>query len=264
MTIDKGCLMNNGAMKVNYQLKLDEITKKLEGQEELPSILLHSCCGPCSSYVVTYLMQWFDITVLYYNPNIYPEQEYEHRLAEQARLLKELNVPLIHLPYDHQEYLDYVRGLEGEPEGGVRCAKCFELRLLKTRELAAERGFDYFATTLTVSPHKNAAVINRIGEALSIGKACPGSVCTGDGKVSRGSACGGYVHETDVHGGDVHGTAAHRADACGGDEDIDCSPLWLPSDFKKRDGYKKSIALSKQYGLYRQDYCGCEFAMEHS
>ena len=195
---------------MNYQKELDKITQMLQQQGVKPKLLLHSCCGPCSSYVVTYLLQWFDITVLYYNPNIYPEAEYDHRLAEQTRLLKELGVLLMQVPYDHQEFLDYVSGLEGELEGGARCAKCFELRLRKTRELAAEGDFDYFATTLTVSPHKNAVVINHIGEL----------------------------------------TAGHDR------------PLWLLSDFKKRDGYKKSIELSKQYGLYRQDYCGCEFAMD--
>lgn len=198
-------------IKTNYQVELDKITKEIERQGVKPKILLHSCCGPCSSYVVTYLLQWFDITVFYYNPNIYPELEYDHRLAEQARLLKALDIPLLQVPYDHQEFLDYVQGFESEPEGGARCAKCFELRLQKTLELAEKGGFDYFATTLTVSPHKNAMVINRIGQSI------------------ESSAAG--------------------------------SVLWLPSDFKKRDGYKKSIELSKQYGLYRQEYCGCEFAM---
>ena len=201
--------------KVNYQLELDKITCEIEKRGESPSILLHSCCGPCSSYVVTYLMQWFHVTVLYYNPNIFPEEEYDHRLAEQARLLKELGVPLIDIPYDHQEYLDYVQGLEGEREGGARCARCFELRLRKTRELARDGGFHYFATTLTVSPHKNAMVINQIGEELA---------------------------------GNPEGVIGS---------------MWLPSDFKKRDGYKKSIQLSETYDLYRQNYCGCEFAMEH-
>ena len=184
-------------------------------QGRVPSILLHSCCGPCSSYVVTYLQQWFAVTVLYYNPNIFPQEEYEHRLSEQARLLKELQVPLLTVPYDHQEFLDGVQGLEGEPEGGVRCEECFRLRLRKTRELALSGGFEYFATTLTVSPHKNAMVINRVGLELAA--------------------------ELDPENGRL---------------------LWLPSDFKKKDGYKKSILLSKQYDLYRQEYCGCEFAME--
>ena len=136
------------------------------------------------------------------------------------------------MPYDHQEFLDAVRGFEHEPEGGARCARCFELRLRKTRELAIEGGFDYFATTLTVSPHKNAVVINRIGEALAA-----------------------EVDDPDH----VYGKGEERPEKGHGSK-----PVWLPSDFKKRDGYKKSIALSKQYGLYRQDYCGCEFALEVS
>ena len=215
--------------KVNYQRLLDEITNKLESEGRAASLLLHSCCGPCSSYVVTYLKQWFDITVLYYNPNIYPEEEYDHRLSEQARLLEELGVPLIAVPYDHQEFLDRVQGLESEPEGGRRCAACFELRLEKALQVAKEGGFSYFATTLTVSPHKNAVVINRIGEELA---------------------------------------AAEKTDNNPMEEAEDSREnisfvKWLPSDFKKRDGYKQSIELSKKYNLYRQDYCGCEFAMGH-
>ena len=193
--------------KVNYQLALDQIIEKQTMENKVPALLLHSCCGPCSSYVVTYLMQYFRITVLYYNPNIYPEEEYQLRLREQARLLRELKIPLLEIGYDHQEFLDAVRGLEAEPEGGARCRTCFELRMKKTRDIAEQKEFDYFCTTLTVSPHKNAMVINQVGKEL----------------------------ETEMI-------------------------LWLPSDFKKREGYKKSIELSKEYQLYRQDYCGCEFA----
>ena len=191
---------------VNYQKKLDAVIKEAADSALVPTLLLHSCCGPCSSYVVTYLKDFFKVTVFYYNPNIYPEQEYQHRLSEQARLLKELGIDLIEKGYCHEEFLDQVRGLEAEPEGGKRCTQCFRLRLSRTAELAKELGFDYFCTTLTVSPHKNAMVINAVGREL----------------------------ENEV--------------------------LWLPSDFKKRDGYKRSIELSGKYGLYRQDYCGCEFA----
>ena len=199
--------MNN----INYQTKLDAIISDLAARNLRPSLLLHSCCGPCSSYVVTYLKTWFDITVLYYNPNIYPEEEYAHRLAEQKRLLRELCIPILEVLYDHREFVNYVSGLEAEREGGARCERCFELRLRKTMELAREQGFAYFATTLTVSPHKNAMVINRIGQEL--------------------------------------------------EEELSTdTPLWLPSDFKKKDGYKKSIELTRKYDLYRQDYCGCEFA----
>jgi len=192
--------------KINYQKLLDEVIDRISVYDQKPSLLLHSCCGPCSSYVVTYLKEYFNVTVFFYNPNIYPEEEYLHRLSEQRRLLKELDVELIEKGYDHTEFLECAKGYESEPEGGARCERCFNLRLKKTHDLAVELGFEYFCTTLTVSPHKNAFIINEIGERLS--------------------------------------------------ENI----LWLPSDFKKRDGYKRSIELSKQYNLYRQDYCGCEFA----
>ena len=195
--------------KINYQLKLEEITG---GLEKRPSLLLHSCCGPCSSYCLEYLKGFFDITVLYYNPNIFPQEEFFRRLSEQKRLIDdymegiELTVP----EYDHSEFTNYVKGLEGEPEGGARCAKCFELRLEKTARLAYEKGYDFFGTTLTVSPHKNARVINGIGERIA--------------------------------------------------GEFTISPSWLYSDFKKKNGYKISIELSQKYGLYRQNFCGCEFA----
>ena len=204
--------------KINFQRKLDQILDEIEQQGSRPSLLLHSCCGPCSSYVVTYLKAFFDLTVFYYNPNIYPEEEYQHRLSEQTRLLRELSVPLLHLPYDHKEFLQYTKGYEKEPEGGARCEKCFELRLQKTCECALKGGFDWFCTTLTVSPHKNAMVINRVGEEIASGK-------KGILRAQKKTV------------------------------------LWLPSDFKKKEGYKKSIELSRQYGLYRQEYCGCEYAM---
>jgi len=198
---------------VNYQLELDRIIQKEQAKGRVPTLLLHSCCGPCSSYVVTYLQNYFKVTVLYYNPNIYPEEEYDHRLSEQARLLKALDVPLLTLPYDHGDYLSRVSGLESEPEGGRRCEECFLLRLEKTYELAVQGHFDYFCTTLTVSPHKNAFVINQVGM---------------------------MIQKTE--------------------EEKDGAVMWLPSDFKKREGYKRSIELSKQFDLYRQTYCGCEFA----
>jgi len=198
----------NVRQKINYQNKLDEILRNIVSDGKVPRLLLHSCCGPCSSYVVSYLRDYFGITVFYYNPNIYPEEEYRHRLSEQKRLLELFGIPLLDADYNHQEFLDVARGFESEPEGGARCEKCFELRLRKTREIAGARGFDYYCTTLTVSPHKNALIINRVGESLDDGT----------------------------------------------------KPLWLPSDFKKREGYKKSIELSRLYDLYRQDYCGCEFA----
>ncbi len=204
--------------KVNYQLEMDEILKKITESKERPSLLIHSCCGPCSSYCLSYLRDYFDITVFYYNPNIFPEEEYDHRLAEQVKIIDALNkepetlspIFFISLPYVHEEFTDYVKGLESEREGGARCRKCFELRIGKTADLAREKSFDYFCTTLTVSPHKNAFIINEVGKESA---------------------------------------------------ENNENPLWLVSDFKKRNGYKISIDLSKKYDLYRQQYCGCEFSL---
>ena len=195
--------------KINYQLKLEEI---LEGLDKRPSLLLHSCCGPCSSYCLEYLKKYFDITVLYYNPNIFPEEEFDRRAAEQRRLIEECmdGVKLIISSYDHSEFTEYVKGYEAEPEGGARCGKCFELRLEKTARTAKERGFDFFGTTLTVSPHKNAQIINSVGERIA--------------------------------------------------QEFTIAPAWLYSDFKKKNGYRISIELSQKYGLYRQNFCGCEYA----
>ena len=213
--------------KRNYQKDLEKILT----QEHLtkpsdttcppaPSLLLHSCCAPCSSYVLHYLSDYFRITVLYYNPNIYPEEEYVHRVAEQKRLIAQMPfrypVSLIEGRFLPQEFYDAVRGLEQIPEGGSRCHACFRLRLSYTAKLeeaarvAREGNFDYFTTTLTISPLKNAQKLNEIGEELS----------------------GQY------------------------------GVRWLPSDFKKKNGYKTSIALSAEYGLYRQDYCGCVFSRQ--
>ena len=197
----------DGSMeKRNYQKELDGVIGGLTGR---PSLLLQSCCGPCSSYVLEYLTKYFDVTVFFYDPNIRPEAEYEKRLDTLKGLLSAM--PMDHTPalLEHgwrgEDFLRAARGLEREPEGGERCTACFRLRLGETARTAAEWGFDWFGTTLTVSPHKDAERINRIGEELA----------------------GEY------------------------------GVKWLPSDFKKRDGYLRSIQLSKQYGLYRQDYCGC-------
>lgn len=202
---------------LNYQKKLDHILEEVLCHDTKPSLLLHSCCGPCSSYCLSYLYQYFDITVFYYNPNIDPKEEYDHRLSVQRALIDRLNADLdakicfLEGEYDHNDFLIASQGLELEPEGGKRCSKCFSLRLNKTCQKAAELGFDYFGTTLTVSPHKNALVINEIGME----------------------------------------TAKTIENA---------SVFWLPSDFKKKNGYQISIQLSRKYDLYRQDYCGCEFA----
>ena len=194
-------------VKRNYQKELEAVLASLNGERK--RLLLHSCCGPCSSYCLEYLTQHFDVTVFFYNPCILPEAEFEKRLYWQRRLLETApfgkGVELIVPDRDEAAFWAAADGLEQEPEGGARCTECFSLRLGKTRDHAEEKGFDYFATTLTVSPHKNAELINTLGFALAEG-----------GK-----------------------------------------SLWLPSDFKKRDGYRRSIALSHEYGLYRQSWCGC-------
>ena len=203
-------------MKTNYQLVLDSELQRIVSSGATPSLLLHSCCGPCSSYVLEYLSRYFRITVLYYNPNIWPASEFDLRAETQKNLLAAARydnpVDIIIPEYDHGEFSAVSAGLEGEPEGGARCLRCFELRLGKTAELASKGGYDYFSTTLSVSPHKDAVALNRIGLE-----------------------------------------AAAR-----------CGVPYLCSDFKKRDGYKRSIELSAKYGLYRQDYCGCEFSLRSS
>jgi hypothetical protein len=193
--------------KINYQKKLDEVLNGL-GQRR-PRLLLQGCCGPCSSYVLEYLTQYFQVTLLFYNPNIRPKEEYDKRLAALKQLLAAMPtaspVEIMETGWRGTEYMEAIAGLEQEPEGGSRCTVCFQLRLEETARLAKAGEYDFFATTLTVSPHKNAALLNQIGEEL----------------------------------GQQYGV------------------LWLPSDFKKRNGYLRSIQLSKEYGIYRQEYCGC-------
>lgn len=200
--------------KINYQKLLDKQLSSLG--KEVPTLLLHSCCAPCSSYCIEYLSQFFKITVYYYNPNIFPDEEYQYRAKEQQRLISEMPtkhpVKYISSDYDSHNFFETVKGLENEPEGGKRCQKCFELRLRKTAIKASELDFDYFTTTLTISPLKNAQLINEIG--------------------------------------------MHIAD--------EFNVVWLPSDFKKNEGYKRSIQLSKDYNLYRQNYCGCVFSKNKS
>ena len=199
-------------MKENYQRQLDGIIEGHQRAGEIPSLFLHSCCGPCSSYVLEYLARYFRITLFYYNPNMDTAEEYIRRTDTVRLLLASASYPhpvsLQAAPYDHGPFLRAAAGLENEPEGGARCTRCFELRLEEAARLAALGGFDYYASTLTVSPHKDAERINRIGREM------------------------GYRY----------GVA------------------WLPSDFKKKEGFKRSTVLSRQYGLYRQDYCGCEFS----
>lgn len=194
---------------MNYQNELKKIINSLDYK---PKLLLHSCCGPCSTQVINYLIKYFDITVLYYNPNIEPIDEYIHRKNEQIRFIKEFgcNVGFLDCDYDNEAFRKKVRGLETYPEGGARCPSCFLLRLEYTARKAYELGFDYFGTTLTVSPYKNSKQINALGRFLE--------------------------NKYQVK--------------------------YLYSDFKKEDGYKKSIEYSKKYNLYRQDYCGCLFSKQ--
>ena len=196
--------------KVNYQKELDKIIENNTATK--PRLLLHSCCAPCSSYVLEYLSRYFDITVFYFNPNISPKDEYIKRVDEVKRLIKEMpacaDVKFIEGRYEPSEFYEAAKGLEDAPEGGERCLKCFELRLNEAAKTAAETGAEYVCTTLTISPLKSAENLNRIGEE----------------------------------------TAARYG------------VKWLPSDFKKKNGYKRSIELSNEYNLFRQNYCGCVFS----
>ena len=197
--------------KRNYMRELDGIVEQSGGRR--PRVLLHSCCGPCSSAVLENLIRNFEVTLLWYNPNLYPQEEFDRRFATQLELIEKMglaeDVPVLAESRKHEDYLARVKGLENEPEGGARCTECFRQRLVECAKLAKQYGFDYFCTTLTLSRHKDAVRINALGE--EIGKA--------------------------------FGVA------------------WLPSDFKKRGGEERSRQLSAQYGLYRQNYCGCEFSM---
>jgi hypothetical protein len=196
---------------VNYQKWLNEKLKELENGKK-PTLLLHACCAPCSTYCLDYLKKYFDITILFYNPNISPTDEYERRLNEITRYIKYAhktdNIKLKEIGYNPSEYNSLVKGLEDEKEGGMRCLKCYRLRLEKTAQIAKENNYDFFTTTLTISPYKNSAVLNQIGKEVAE-------------KFNVG---------------------------------------YLFSDFKKNDGYKKSIEFSKKYDLYRQDYCGCIYS----
>ena len=199
---------------MNYQIELDKTIGRIESEAILrtPKLLIHSCCAPCSSYVLEYLSNYFAITVYYYNPNIYPEEEYLRRVKEQEQLIEsmEFKNPVMFMKgdYDTNKYYELIKGHEGDKEGNERCFLCYRLRLEEAARVAKEGGYEFFTTTLTISPHKDAVKLNEIGEELA---------------TSYGV-------------------------------------LFLPSDFKKRNGYKRSIELSDKYGLYRQDYCGCVFS----
>ncbi|HBA63162.1 MAG TPA: hypothetical protein DCZ20_04825 [Lachnospiraceae bacterium] len=197
---------------MNYQKELDQLIAVLKKEERVPRLLLHSCCAPCSSYVLEYLSEYFEITVFYYNPNIYPEEEYTKRIVEQQMLISAMPVkhPVTFLagPYEKEKFYCMAGGMENIKEGGERCFCCYRLRLSEAARMAKAGGFDYFTTTLSISPMKNAQKLNEIGQEA----------------------------------GNAYGVP------------------YLKSDFKKRNGYKRSTELSKEYGLYRQDYCGCVYS----
>lgn len=199
------------SQKINYQKELDKIIERITAENTTPTLLLHSCCAPCSSYVLSYLAEYFSITVFYYNPNIYPESEYLYRVGEVKRLIEELpvknKISFVEGKYEPDRFFEMSKGYENEKEGGERCFKCYELRLKEAALIAEKGGFDYFTTTLSISPHKNAEKLNEIGQKCAVGKA-----------------------------------------------------RYLPSDFKKKNGFKESIRLSEKYNLYRQNYCGCVFS----
>ncbi len=199
-------------MKINYQKVLDDTISKIKGNK--PTLLLHACCAPCSSYVLEYLNKYFEITLYFYNPNIYPEGEFVFRADELKRLVREmkLDVKIVVEEYDNIKFESVVKGYEDMPEGSSRCFKCYRLRLEKSIKYAVDKGFDYVTTTLSISPYKNAEKLNGIGEEL----------------------------------GKVYGIN------------------YLFSDFKKKNGYKRSCELSQIYNLYRQDYCGCKYSKQYA
>ena len=194
-------------MKQNYDVLMQEQINKLDHR---PKLLLHSCCGPCSTACIERLTDNFDVSVLYYNPNIEPREEYELRKKNQKKFLDAIGIELIDCDYNNETFRDKTKGLEEEPEGGARCSVCFTLRLEYTADKAKELGFEYFTTTLTVSPYKNSQIINQIGSRI----------------------------------GEQKGIN------------------YLYADFKKHEGYKRSIELAKKYDLYRQHYCGCLFSKD--
>ena len=197
---------------MNYQKLMDEVIELEKNRKNKPTLLLHACCAPCSSYVLEYLSSFFKITILYYNPNISPYEEFKKRYLELEKLLKEMpnvsDVELVEAHYDENEFYSFAKPLSYEKEGGKRCFKCYELRLREACNYAKENNFDYFTTTLSISPYKNSDKLNEIGEQLQ--------------------------NEYDIK--------------------------YLYADFKKKNGYKRSIELSKKYNLYRQNYCGCIYS----
>ena len=203
-------------MNDNYQIILDKTIDNIIRNNEKPTLLLHSCCAPCSSYVLEYLSKYFFITVFYYNPNISSKEEYLKRMSEQKRFIEECNfvnpVKFVDAPYDNEKFENIISGLEKEQEGGLRCHKCYYLRLEETAKFASNNCFDYFTTTLSISPYKSSKVLNEIGKKLS------------------------QIYNI----------------------------KYLYSDFKKKNGYKRSIELSHIYNLYRQNYCGCKYSKKEN
>lgn len=201
--------------KINYQKVLDKELEKIKASGRVPKLALHVCCAPCSSYCLTYLTDYFDIISFYYNPNIYPKEEFEKRLHEEERFVEEMpkvhHVDVVEGAWDNSRFNDLIKGMEDIPEGGKRCFVCYEMRLEKTAAYAAENGFDYFTTTLSLSPYKDSQKLNDIGRKVSMKYGIP----------------------------------------------------YLYSDFKKKGGYQKSIELSREYGLYRQNFCGCVYSHRH-
>lgn len=199
---------------INYQKELEKIIAQNEEQKVIPTLLLHSCCAPCSSYVLEYLSQYFYITIFYYNPNIYPEQEFYFRQKEQQDLISRMNfkypVSFLTENFDSVQFYSVVKGLEHLGEKSERCHACYRLRLEKTLQVAKEKSFDYFTTTLSISPMKDSAKLCEIGQEIAR-----------DSKVK-----------------------------------------YLVSDFKKKNGYKRSVEISKEFDMYRQDYCGCVFSLK--
>ncbi|MCI6315558.1 MAG: epoxyqueuosine reductase QueH [Spirochaetia bacterium] len=231
-------------MKQNYQKKLDKIIDSIKDcSSTKPSLLLHACCGPCSSYVIEYLAQYFDITILYYNPNIYPQEEYTRRLEELKNLLpvfppaKNNNVILIEQEYNPEDFYSAIKikeepELANEPEKGERCRRCYNFRLKRAYEYAKNHGFDWFTTTLSISPFKDADKINIIGKELS----------------AQNSEIIAPMEPADISkNNNVILTTLSN-------------PKWLTSDFKKKGGFKRSLELSSEYNLYRQQYCGCVYS----
>ncbi len=200
--------------KINYQKEFEHIVNELQGDGRIPSLLLHSCCAPCSSYCIETLSEYFHVTVFYYNPNIYPDEEYYHRVKEQQSFIQKFptKYPVSFIEGDFEKerfYSEVAKGLEKEPERGARCMKCYDLRLRETAKRGKAEGMDYFCTTLSISPMKDAQALNQIG--LAIGQ--------------------------------------------------ELGIAYLPSDFKKNNGYLRSCEISREYDMYRQDYCGCVFSV---